>query len=73
MNSKAIRKELAIYRNKLIISGINQNQALNLARKAMNDKYGKEWRNETPKFTGRSNDLYPSIYNGHNNGEHWMD
>ena len=46
MNPQKIRKELAKLRNKLIIAGENPNKALNLARKAMNDKYGHTWRNE---------------------------
>ena len=53
MTPKAIRKELAILRQSLIAQGINENQALNLARKAMNDKYGHTWRNEP--YTSKQN------------------
>lgn len=46
MSAKAIRKELAILREKLISEGMNANLALNTARQAMNAKYGHTWRNE---------------------------
>lgn len=75
-SAKQIRKELAILRNNLIISGINSNKALTLARQAMNNKYGKGWREQTTNnhLSNYSNDsIYPSIYDGHENGEYWMD
>lgn len=53
-----IRKELASLKTKLIISGLSPNVALNQAQMEMNKKYGKDWREELPKFQGRSNDLY---------------
>jgi len=68
-----IRMELAILRKKLIAEGVNENLALNLARKAMNDKYGKSWRNEGSKNKQNKIQIYPSFYEGHTNGEHWMD
>lgn len=44
ISSKKIRKELNKLRDELISEGINDNIALNEARKAMNNKYGKGWR-----------------------------
>ena len=41
-----IRKELNKLRLKLISEGENENNALNLARAAMNEKYGHTWRSE---------------------------
>lgn len=46
MRQKAIRKELALLRKKLIAAGESENNALNLARKAMNEKYGHQWRDQ---------------------------
>lgn len=46
MGTKAIRKELAILREKMISEGMNANLALNTARQQMNEKYGHTWRNE---------------------------
>lgn len=50
--SKQIRKELNAMRLKLISEGESENNALNLARKAMNEKYGHTWRQE-PDYSTR--------------------
>lgn len=42
---REIRKEIAIRANELTASGINENAALNEARREANIKYGSDWRN----------------------------
>ncbi len=72
---KNIKKELDSLKTRLIIGGKKPNNALNLAREAMNKKYGHGQREkELPKY-GTSNQMmgYPSHYDGHENGEYWMD
>lgn len=70
-----IRREL----KKLIQSKIKdcttekeKNKAVNEARMEINKKYGKDWRNSNPEVQ-KELSSYPSIYDGHENGEHWMD
>jgi len=43
-SSKIIRKELTKLRYDLIQTGVNENEALNIARQKINEKYGKGWR-----------------------------
>jgi hypothetical protein len=48
------------------------NKAINDARAEINKKYGKDWRGlEFNSATEKSQ--IPSYYDGHTNGEHWMD
>ncbi len=49
-----------------------KNKALNEARQKINLKYGKDWRNSDPQ-TQKELSSFPSIYDGHENGEYWMD
>jgi len=74
-STKQIRKELAIFRKKLISEGVNENNALTLARQEMNTKYGKGWREQDEVFSesARTKHNQPSVYDGHTHGEHWMD
>ncbi len=71
--TQKIRNELKKLRKKLIAQDENENNALNLARAAMNRKYGSDWRNEP--FTGKQSEgqISPSFYEGHTHSEHWMD
>lgn len=70
-NTDAIRIELAILvksKQKDCATDKQRNIALNEARKEINIKYGKNWRVQDIKY----ND-FPSIYDDHQFGEHWMD
>jgi uncharacterized protein YifE (UPF0438 family) len=71
-----IRKEIRDRKFELISNGENENNALNIARKEANEKYGKGWRekylnNKKSNLTGNCN--FPSIYDEHTHGEHWID
>ena len=78
-STKQIRKELAILikeKHKTCVTESERNKVVNDVRQEINIKYGKGWRdrdlfkpydNENTKFQS------PSIYDGHVNGEHWMD
>lgn len=72
METEAIRRELTIRRTELISQGMNPNNALNEARKEMNIKYGKGWR-EQDIFKSKGKISEPSVYEDHENGEHWVD
>lgn len=69
-----IRNEIRLRRLDLIAKGENKNNALNIARKEANDKYGKGWREKLLSNTssvGKTQE--PTIYDEHTFGEHWMD
>jgi hypothetical protein len=73
--TKFIRKELAILikgKLELCTSKKEENVAVNTAREEINRKYGKGWR-EKDMFDSSKKDDYPSIYDGHTFGEHWME
>lgn len=61
-------KALIVEKQKVCTTEKEKNQALNQARMEINQKYGKDWREND-----RGNTSDPSIYDGHENGEHWMD
>ena len=68
-----IRRELKalIYEKRAkCITEKDKNRALNEARAEINKKYGKDWRQPTMR---EARTQEPSIYDGHENGEHWMD
>ncbi len=77
MNRKELSRrmnEIRLRRLELIAGGENENNALNIARKEANDKYGKGWREELlMNVSSASKVKEPSVYEGHVNGEHWMD
>lgn len=50
-----------------------KNDAVNLARKEINDKYGKGWRDLDTLSYRPSSNREPSVYDDHTHGEHWMD
>ena len=60
-------------RKHLIAQGENENNALNLARMAMNEKYGKGWREESDTSKQKYEDYSPTEYDEHLHGEHWVD
>lgn len=69
-----IRKEIRDRKFDLVSKGESENNALNIARKEANDKYGKGWRENllvNKNKTGKNQE--PTIYDEHINGEHWMD
>ena len=64
-----IRNEIRLRKIVLIANGENENNALNIARKEANDKYGKGWREKLLMNMGSaSKSKEPTIYD-----EHWMD
>jgi len=69
-----IRNEIRLRKLDLIAKGENENNALNIARKEANDKYGKGWREQLLRnMSSASKNQEPTIYDEHINGEHWMD
>lgn len=68
-----IKKELKRLRKKLIAQGENENNALNIARATMNQKYGRGWRTESDTSVRGCSEISPSGYEEHVYGEHWMD
>jgi hypothetical protein len=69
-----IRNEIRLRKLDLISKGENANNALNIARKEANDKYGKGWREDLLiKASGGVKVKEPTIYDEHINGEHWME
>lgn len=69
-STKEIRKELAILVKKkqaACTTEKERNKALEEARQEINKKYGKGWRE------GDVSRAAPSIYDGHENGEYWME
>jgi len=69
-----IRNEIRLRKLDLIANGENENNALNIARKEANDKYGKGWRERLlMNMSSASRSKEPTIYDEHINGEHWMD
>ena len=69
-----IRNEIRLRRLDLIANGENENNALNIARKEANDKYGKGWREKLlMNMSSASRSKEQTIYDEHINGEHWMD
>lgn len=69
-----IRAEIKRRRLDLIAQGENENNALNIARKEANDKYGKGWREKLIQgsaLLGKSKN--PTVYVGHVYGEHWRE
>lgn len=70
----AIRYEIKLRIIDLVSKGENENNALNIARKEANDKYGKGWREDWKVNDSSSTKTkLPTIYDEHTNGEHWMD
>lgn len=70
----AIRNEIRVRKNQLISDGENENNALNIARKETNEKYGKGWREKllmNISSVSKSQDV--TIYDNHTFGEHWID
>lgn len=73
-----IRNEIRLRKFDLIANGENENNALNIARKEANDKYGKGWREklliEDNNFNAKkySKSKEPNIYDDHVFGEHWL-
>lgn len=69
-----IRNEIRLRKLDLIAQGENENNALNIARKEANDKYGKGWREKLlMNMSSASKSKEPTIYDEHRFGEHWMD
>ena len=69
-----IKNEIRLRKLDLIEKGENENNALNIARKEANDKYGKGWREKLlMNMSSASKTKEPSFYEGHTHGEHWMD
>lgn len=69
-----IRNEIRLRKVDLIANGENENNALNIARKEANDKYGKGWREKLFRnISSASRGKEPTIYDEHKNGEHWLD
>ena len=69
-----IRNEIRLRKVDLIANGENENNALNIARKEANDKYGKGWREKLFRnISSGSRGKEPTIYDEHTNGEHWLD
>jgi len=69
-----IRKEIRLRKLDLISKGENENNALNIARKEANDKYGKGWREDLLiNVSNKGKIKEPTIYDEHTFGEHWMD
>jgi hypothetical protein len=62
-------KALIVAKQQLCTTEKQKNNAVNEARMEINKKYGKDWRGNTQNLSTDS----PSIYDGHINGEHWMD
>ena len=62
-------KALIVSKQAIAITEKQKNNAVNEARMEINKKYGKDWRGNTQNLSMDS----PSIYDGHENGEHWMD
>ena len=68
-----IRNEIRLRKLDLIANGENENNALNIARKETNDKYGKGWREKLlMNMSSASKGKEPTIYDEHINGEHWI-
>lgn len=63
-------KALILSKQSICITEKEKNKALNEARMEINKKYGKDWRMPS---TRESRAQEPSIYDGHQYGEHWMD
>lgn len=61
-------KALILEKQKVCTTEKQKNNAVNQARMEINQKYGKDWRGNTQTLSDS-----PSIYDGHENGEHWMD
>jgi len=77
-STKKIRKELAILikaKLKTCSTKKEENNAVELARQEINTKYGKGWRDRDTFNSTSNNTKYeePSIYDGHENGQYWMD
>lgn len=75
--TRQIRKELAILikeKLKSCSTKKEQNIAVEEARREINVKYGKGWRERDAfKPYKKLNDYYPTHYDDHQFGEHWMD
>ena len=61
-------KKLIIEKQKTCTTEKEKNRAVNEARMEINKKHGKDWRMKGIKYEDS-----PSIYYGHEYGEHWMD
>lgn len=69
-----IRNEIRLRKLDLIASGENENNALNIARKEANDKYGKGWREKLlMNMSSASKNKEPTFYDEHVHGKHWID
>lgn len=62
-------KKLIVKKTMSCIIEKEKNKAINEARQEINLKYGKDCR----ELQFKSQTSFPSIYDGHENGEHWMD
>jgi hypothetical protein len=74
--SKQISNELRLLitkKQKVCVTDAEKNNAVNSARAEINRKYGKDWRLKYDTNKKKDNSDLPSIYDGHINGEHWMD
>ena len=70
---KEIKKELAIRKKELIDQGAKEYAAGNKAKQEMNAKYGHGWRH--PNLGVDDSDkggAFPTGYEDHQFGEHWM-
>ncbi len=66
-----IRNELkSLIKNRLKSCSTEKekNAAIEKARQEINLKYGKGWRE-----LDNNSHSFPSVYDGHENGEYWMD
>lgn len=66
-------KKLIAKKQKKCITDKQKNNAVNEARREINQKYGHAWRSQPDLSKKSCSGISPSFYEGHVNGQHWMD
>lgn len=75
-STREIRKELALlisFKQEKCSNEQQKNKAVIDARSEINRKYGRGWREQNKMYVNPYNTDYPSFYDNHIFGEHWMD